>query len=607
LTPCALIHKGLIWASIIADICGIIATLDINGIEFAQMFDQVNYMMTDLRMPSHTQKSVRKFCFKAKDLYRVKKYRTMLQHLPPSMQNTVAKQMVYTMVKGLEASVLCYRFPLNLYADLAKKLQHQCFPPEEVFGQPRTLYALTSGVVLRLAMVRVNGAVWGEDLFVKQAILRQSHFVISFSHVRLQLLSRRDLIEVLSQHPRELRFLRKKSAKLAICRAVHRAAEYQKALNRANNLKVSRKGRFASEGSEGVKHSCRQRPKAAMTMHTGDLQDLLHVGSSLPSCGLGYDNLPGVSDRHLMRTPSFTERKQNAEAEARKSSKRGNARGKQGNTRGATRMGSKKEKSAKRKLETRESNWMLATGVGINSEEDRYYAEKHTDSTGVAMLMRGGHEWAVGDSVTVVKQGTFQGEQATVCNANWNGRVQVAMVGGEIKSYMSNELRIVPRGGTQLEVRPITREILHQYFAVNNPAKCDQVDTILANFKGGHDKLRDGLIKKYGAALGEARIRDCSIPEPGAGPLTPAGQQSTVASTAPVAAPFVSTPASDDAGQQQLHAMLSQVLQKLDTITKVQKQHARSIRELTQHSTCGLRAIADGASRAPPPPGRPLY
>jgi hypothetical protein len=33
---------GLLWASFIGDICGIIATLDVNGIEFRQVYDQVN-------------------------------------------------------------------------------------------------------------------------------------------------------------------------------------------------------------------------------------------------------------------------------------------------------------------------------------------------------------------------------------------------------------------------------------------------------------------------------------------------------------------------------------------------------------------------------------
>jgi potassium voltage-gated channel Eag-related subfamily H protein 7 len=47
----SLLVSGLLWASIIGDICGIIATLDVNGIEFRQMYDQINTMMLDLQAP----------------------------------------------------------------------------------------------------------------------------------------------------------------------------------------------------------------------------------------------------------------------------------------------------------------------------------------------------------------------------------------------------------------------------------------------------------------------------------------------------------------------------------------------------------------------------
>jgi potassium voltage-gated channel Eag-related subfamily H protein 7 len=48
-----LLFGGLLWASIIGDICGIIATLDINSIEFRQIYDQVNTMLVSrLTAPS---------------------------------------------------------------------------------------------------------------------------------------------------------------------------------------------------------------------------------------------------------------------------------------------------------------------------------------------------------------------------------------------------------------------------------------------------------------------------------------------------------------------------------------------------------------------------
>jgi potassium voltage-gated channel Eag-related subfamily H protein 7 len=62
---------GLLWASIIGDICGIIATLDVNGIEFRQVYDQVNTMLTELQTPFDDQVEVRTYFFKAEMLRRM--------------------------------------------------------------------------------------------------------------------------------------------------------------------------------------------------------------------------------------------------------------------------------------------------------------------------------------------------------------------------------------------------------------------------------------------------------------------------------------------------------------------------------------------------------
>jgi hypothetical protein len=367
-------------------------------------------MMKDLNMSSETQRNVRTFCFKSKELYRVQKYRTMLQHLAPSMQNIVAKEMVLKMVKGLERSVLHYRFPLNLYAALAIKLQHQCFPPEEVFGQPRTLYVLTSGVVLRMAMVRCNGAVWGEDLLIQHSLLRQSHFVISFSHVKLQLISLRDLIEVLAHYPRELRFLRKKSARLAICRAVFMSAEYEMALRSGHgtHCQLSLGASFRTRGFDSHKGSMK-------IMHTGKLQGIVHSGSNV-----GAIAAPSRSDRHMM-SKSPSEREFEPEGQQERKGKR-----KKGNFRKLSLFGdakAKEETERRGKEEARAANWQIA--LDDDAEVNASYARKHANTNKIALLMRGADTWEVGDTVAVVKKGSYFNERAVVSNPNWEGRVQV--------------------------------------------------------------------------------------------------------------------------------------------------------------------------------------
>jgi hypothetical protein len=39
-----MVLSGLFWANLVGDICGILATLDVNGIEFRQNMDQVLYV-----------------------------------------------------------------------------------------------------------------------------------------------------------------------------------------------------------------------------------------------------------------------------------------------------------------------------------------------------------------------------------------------------------------------------------------------------------------------------------------------------------------------------------------------------------------------------------
>jgi hypothetical protein len=80
-------------------------------------------------------------------------------------------------------------------------------------------------------------------------------------------------------------------------------------------------------------------------------------------------------------------------------------------------------------------------------DKHRRFVHKHASTKHEAILLRGGKRaviaaWVVGDAVIVVKKGNMYNERATVCNADWEGRVQVKMNSdSSLKSYMANELR----------------------------------------------------------------------------------------------------------------------------------------------------------------------
>jgi hypothetical protein len=70
------------------------------------------------------------------------------------------------------------------------------------------------------------------------------------------------------------------------------------------------------------------------------------------------------------------------------------------------------------------------------------------------MLGSTGHKWEPGDSVRVVKEGTHTGEEATVEEPDWSGRVKVKMAkDGSTKSYLSHEIVRTAAGSETKEAK----------------------------------------------------------------------------------------------------------------------------------------------------------
>ena len=107
-TICLLL-SGLLWASIIADICGIIATLDIDSIEFRQVYDQMNTMLLELRSPKEEQIRVRTFFFKAGVLRRINRYTSLLAELPPELRASVGIRHMKPIQIALQRRPLSWR------------------------------------------------------------------------------------------------------------------------------------------------------------------------------------------------------------------------------------------------------------------------------------------------------------------------------------------------------------------------------------------------------------------------------------------------------------------------------------------------------------------
>jgi hypothetical protein len=214
-----LLVSGLVWASIIADICEIAATLDINKIEFRRTVDQINYMMSEWTIPAAVQEKVRTFFFQSAALQRTVRYTRLMEQISPTLRADLLAEVPWWV--RLSSNVYLFKSAGTAFlGEIVGKLHPSVFVAGEAVGRPETLLLLSYGVVLRHGKVKHQDAYWGDDLILHNPALREAHNAISFTYVELRTLTRKDLIKVLARFPVEHRFVRRYTARFALVRGI---------------------------------------------------------------------------------------------------------------------------------------------------------------------------------------------------------------------------------------------------------------------------------------------------------------------------------------------------------------------------------------------------
>jgi hypothetical protein len=139
-----LLITGMAWASIIGDICGVLATLDTCGVEFRDQFDQVNMMMEDLAVGQSMRQEVRAFLYKAEEKIRTSKYKGLLYELSPKIRTHLAIFLCRPMIVNVAYFRLLH-FPREILGEIALRCVDRVYSPDEDFGRPRTLFVLQRG------------------------------------------------------------------------------------------------------------------------------------------------------------------------------------------------------------------------------------------------------------------------------------------------------------------------------------------------------------------------------------------------------------------------------------------------------------------------------
>jgi len=231
---------AITWAYIIGSTCGIVATLDVETMQFRQTMDQLNAFMADELIPQALRRELRGYFHQARTLQAASAQKSLLDHMSPMLKGRVADHTVGGIVRkvpyfhGAEAEFL---------VEIAQHVENMVFAPNEVLDEGDLLYHLVRGIVALGGRVLSHGAVWGEDMILGCTEYQDTAAAMSLTYVEVVTLSKLDLEEVVEWFPKTAVLLRKSLVRMTVqrgliieARKIKRARAEGKAVDSAGEM-----------------------------------------------------------------------------------------------------------------------------------------------------------------------------------------------------------------------------------------------------------------------------------------------------------------------------------------------------------------------------------
>jgi potassium voltage-gated channel Eag-related subfamily H protein 7 len=204
---------GCMWAFIIGQLSGMLASLDAESMRFYEALDSINAMARERAIPKPICRRLRSYWHQARVLKRLLKYRDLCGQMSPTLQGQVA----YATNEFWIKHVYFFRyFSSPCLAEIFQMVDTNLFEPHEHFANPWTLYVLNKGLVGRKGTISSAGACWGQDQLLLVCFnLLEDYRAVAHTYAELLTLKRGHFEQVLKFFPREEYISRKAHARLA--------------------------------------------------------------------------------------------------------------------------------------------------------------------------------------------------------------------------------------------------------------------------------------------------------------------------------------------------------------------------------------------------------
>ena len=216
-----MLSGGMIWGTVIAVFCGVLANMDPKGTEFKRTMDNLNSFMSEQGIAPKMRVELREYFHQTRHLLVADSNKELISMMSPMFQEDVVWQINQRWLKHVW---FLRNAEDKFMVKLALTLTAAVFAPSELCPNGY-MYISHRGIVLYGGRVLTSGKVWGEDMILSSPTLRSKYAARCMTYVEVYVISRDELLDLAKEFPATLRVVRRSSFRLAFRREMIRRAQ----------------------------------------------------------------------------------------------------------------------------------------------------------------------------------------------------------------------------------------------------------------------------------------------------------------------------------------------------------------------------------------------
>jgi len=197
-----IVISGISWAVVLGQVCGILASMNVDEQAFRTTMDDMNIMMMFRSFPPSMKSRVRAFIVSSKTAQRVNRHQDILRSLSPGLRKDVALQINRLWIEKVSFFKPFMSWPSvpSLIIEVCLVLKLEMYAQTETFGLQQTLYIVHKGLVSHKGGLHRQGSVWGLDFLLSDPRLIDPADSFCLTYVEVAALTRQAFLDLLQRH-----------------------------------------------------------------------------------------------------------------------------------------------------------------------------------------------------------------------------------------------------------------------------------------------------------------------------------------------------------------------------------------------------------------------